>query len=104
MADAETLQIEVAFAGVNQQKVIRLSVAPGTTVTEAIAQSGLLQEFPEIDPAAMKTGIYSRVCPGTERVRDGDRVEIYRPLIADPKEARKARAAGIKKTGEEPPG
>jgi len=101
MADAERIHVEVAYAGPRRQRVMALTVPVGTTVAEAIALSGIGREFPEIDLATAKAGIYARLVPGSEILREGDRVEIYRPLIADPKEARKARAAGLKKGGAE---
>lgn len=72
--------------------MVKLEVPEGCTLEEAIEQSGIRGEFPGlvIDPDAV--GIFGRKAPMDEVLRDGDRVEIYRPLIADPKEARRRRA------------
>ena len=97
MGYAERFSVEVVYALPLEQHRIRLRVAAGTTVARAIAQSGLLARFPEIDPANARLGIHSRrVTPDTV-VHAGDRIEIYRPLVADPKTARRARAAQRRK-------
>ena len=94
MADADTLDIEVAYARPDRQQIIRLTVAVGTTVAKAIELSRISEQFPEIDPATVKAGIFGKAKPLTTVLNNGDRVEIYRPLIADPKVVRKQRAAG----------
>ncbi|MGD8742184.1 MAG: RnfH family protein, partial [Granulosicoccaceae bacterium] len=76
-----------------KQKLIGLDVPEGTTLIEAVNTSGILDEFPEIDVDHAKLGIFSKVKKADTVLREGDRVEIYRPLIADPKEVRKRRAA-----------
>jgi len=86
------IHIEVAYAKADEQVIIPLQVTPGTTVGQAVAQSGLAQRFPEIDVLQGKFGIFSKQVTIDTQVRQGDRVEIYRPLIADPKLARKKRA------------
>lgn len=94
--------IEVAYAGRNQQKLITVKLPPGATVEDAIRKSGILADFSEIDLSVNKVGIFSKACKLDTALRDKDRVEIYRPLIADPKEVRKQRAAegkGMKKGG-----
>jgi uncharacterized protein len=93
MAQAETINVEVAYAPPGQQALIKLTLAPGATVQQAIDASGLLQQFPEIDLNIMKVGIYAKLCALDTSLRHKDRVEIYRPLIADPKEVRRQRAA-----------
>ena len=86
-------RIEVAYAErENVVHVINIEVAPGTTVRQAIEASGLMQACRDIDLARNSVGIFSTVCPLDTAVSDGDRVEIYRPLTADPKEARRRRA------------
>ena len=87
-----TIHIEVAYATPEKQVLLSLSVPVGTTVAEGIEQSAIQYEFPElkIDPKAV--GIFSRKVPLDYLLREGDRIEIYRPLIADPKEARRQRA------------
>lgn len=89
---AATLRVEVAFATPERQPVLEVRVAPGTTVEQAIRLSGVLGYFPEIDLAKNAVGIFGERARVDDVVQDGDRVEIYRPLIADPKEARRRRA------------
>lgn len=91
--DAQRLRIEVAHGGEEEVVVIPLEVDRGTTVKQAIEQSGILDRFPGLEPERNGTGIFGRrVSPDTP-VGDGDRVEIYRPLKADPKEVRRRRAS-----------
>lgn len=89
----EPLSVEVVYASPQEQRLIALQVAPGTKVREAIEQSGICDYFPEIDLDASKVGIWGKLARMDAVLQAGDRVEIYRPLIADPKEARKKRAA-----------
>ena len=93
MDRAEPLTVEVAFALPRRQLILELRVAKGTTVEQAIQASGILEQFPEIDLKISKVGIFGKPCKLTDTLNHGDRVEIYRPLIADPKEIRKQRAA-----------
>ena len=88
----EKISIEVAYALHEKQLLLTLDVAPGTTLGEAITRSGIVDEFPDlvIDPA--RVGIFGNKARLEDELRSGDRVEIYRPLIADPKEARRKRA------------
>lgn len=90
---AETLAIEVAYALANEQVILPLEVSVGTTVEQAIALSGLLQRYPGIDLEKDKVGIFGKLSKLTTPLRPGDRIEVYRPLIADPKAVRKQRAA-----------
>lgn len=85
------LRVEVAYALPEKQVVIALEVDPGATVGHAITASGLLRQFPEIDLARATVGLFGRVVSPDAQVKDGDRVEIYRPLTADPKELRRER-------------
>jgi putative ubiquitin-RnfH superfamily antitoxin RatB of RatAB toxin-antitoxin module len=89
------IEVEVAYALAGEQQLLRLSVPAGTTVREAALRSGLDAKFADLDLAQASLGIFGKlVAKPEERVLEaGDRVEIYRPLLADPKEARKARAA-----------
>jgi putative ubiquitin-RnfH superfamily antitoxin RatB of RatAB toxin-antitoxin module len=87
------INVEVIYAQKDQQRTVRLMVEEGSTVKDAIERSGLLAEFPEIDLARNKTGVWNKLAKLDVALRDQDRVEIYRPLIADPKEVRKQRAA-----------
>lgn len=84
--------IEVAYALPEQQVLLTLDVKQGTTAEEAIKLSGILQQFTDIDLSKNKIGIFGKVVNLDEVLRDKDRVEIYRPLIADPKESRRRRA------------
>ena len=93
------LTIEVAYAKPEKQLILTLTVAAGTTIEQAIIQSGMLEQFDDIDLKQNKVGIWNRTQKLTETVRDGDRIEIYRPLIADPKEVRKRRAERAKLEG-----
>ena len=93
MDSDEQISIEVAYARPDEQLVLELYVKPGTTVAQAIQASGILVRFPEIDLKLNKVGIYGKLTKLSQPVSDRDRVEIYRPLIADPKEARRRRAA-----------
>jgi putative ubiquitin-RnfH superfamily antitoxin RatB of RatAB toxin-antitoxin module len=92
MAAAEPIGIEVVYALPDRQRVVALQVEAGTSVAEAIRQSGVLAEFPQIDLAQARLGIHSRRVDPQAVLRDGDRIEIYRPLLADPKSARRERA------------
>ena len=91
------IPVEVAYAEPDRQVIIPLRVAPGTTIEQAIKQSGVLDMFPAIDLKVNKVGIFSKLKKLDQPLRERDRVEIYRPLIADPKEVRKKRAAQGKK-------
>jgi len=90
--EKDELLVEVAYARPEVQVIIPLYVKNGTTLEEAIHQSGVLEDFPEIDLEKNKVGIFSKISPKDTVLREKDRVEIYRPLIADPKEVRKQRA------------
>ncbi len=89
----DEIVVEVAYALPNQQVILPLTVAPGTTAQTAIEASGILAKFPEIDINTNKIGIFGKLCKPDTALRHLDRVEIYRPLIADPKEVRRQRAA-----------
>jgi uncharacterized protein len=94
MAEA-LIDVEVAYATPEQQMIVALRMPEGTTVEQAINASGLLIHFPEINTADIKAGIFGCVCKLDQTLRQTDRVEIYRPLIHDPKEARRQRAANM---------
>lgn len=78
------LHVGVAYATPARQVWLKLDVPEGATVADAIARSGILAQFPEIDLDAQKVGIFGKVTPLTATVADGDRIEIYRPITADP--------------------
>jgi putative ubiquitin-RnfH superfamily antitoxin RatB of RatAB toxin-antitoxin module len=88
---AETFNIEVCYASDAAQFLRALRVPAGTTIEQAIALSGVLREVPGIDLAAMAVGIYAKKKTLDTVLREHDRIEIYRPLIADPKNARRRR-------------
>ena len=87
------VSVEVVFARPGEQALEQLQVPAGSTVESVIRQSGVLERFPEIDLANNKVGVFGKATALSATVNEGDRIEIYRPLIADPKEARKKRAA-----------
>ncbi len=86
------IKVEVVYALPEKQYLLMVRLAQGSTVEQAIAASGILELRTDIDLAKNKVGIFSRPVKLTDAVNDGDRVEIYRPLIADPKELRRQRA------------
>jgi len=95
----DAIEVEVVYALPDHQRVIRVRISGGGSVETAIRQSGILAEHSEIDLAKVKVGIYGRRADLNTEVRAGDRVEIYRPLIAEPKAVRRehaARTAAIK--------
>lgn len=100
MPDRDLIRVEVAYALPEQQKIVALLVEPGTTAWQAVERSKISQYFPGLDLQNAKLGIFGQAL-GTKGLKPakehelnaGDRVEIYRPLISDPKEARKKRAA-----------
>ncbi|MEC7803965.1 MAG: RnfH family protein [Pseudomonadota bacterium] len=88
------IEIEVGYASPDVQRIVALRVLPGTTARAALRLSGLVEIFPEIDPDNCTLGIFGQVIIGNDSVlTDGDRVEVYRQLRCDPKEARRKRAA-----------
>ena len=89
---SETIDIEVAYAKRDEQVILKQSVAADATIEEALQESGLLERFPEIDLSVNKVGIFGKLCKLDGKLRAGDRIEVYRALIADPKEARRKRA------------
>ncbi len=89
----ERIAVEVIYASAGRHERVPLHLPAGSTVLQAIAASGLLQRFPEIDLSRNKLGIFGRLVEADAPLRSDDRVEIYRPLIADPKEVRRRRAA-----------
>ena len=96
MSETSMINVEVAYALEDKQTIMTLDVPEGTTAMEAAKQSGITNKFDDIDLDNAKLGIFAKVVAPTQVLRAGDRVEIYRPLIADPKEVRKARAARAK--------
>jgi putative ubiquitin-RnfH superfamily antitoxin RatB of RatAB toxin-antitoxin module len=91
----KSINVEVAYALPDKQVIRAVNVDEGTTIGAAIVQSGIMMDFPELDNKLedAKVGIFGKAAAMTAVLHDGDRVEIYRPLIADPKEVRRKRAA-----------
>ena len=99
MPDGDLITVEVAYARPDKQKIIELLVEPGTTAFQAAERSGIVKVFSEINLEEVKMGLFGQALgtkglkpPKEHELQPGDRVEIYRPLIADPKEARRKRA------------
>ena len=97
MAAADTITVEVAYANPHEQAIIPVEMPAGSTLRQAVEQSRLAERFPEIDLDSFKAGIFGKLKKPDQVLQAGDRVEIYRPLIADPKEVRRQRAAAGKK-------
>ena len=93
----ESINVEVAYAMPEKQIIRAVNVDVGTTIGAAIVQSGIMMDFPDLELEDAKVGIFGKAAVMTTMLSDGDRVEIYRPLIADPKEVRRKRAAEGKK-------
>jgi len=98
VSETKTINVEVAYALPEKQRIIAVNVDDGTTIGGAIVQSGIMNEFPELDVEHSDVGIFGKAAAMTTVLSDGDRVEIYRQLIADPKEVRRKRAAEGKVT------
>lgn len=88
------MRVEVVYALPQRQDRVTLELAPGSTVLEAIEASGLLRRLPQIE--LVRAGVWGRPVSPDTRLREHDRVEIYRPLTADPKEVRRTRAAKLR--------
>ncbi|MBE1160890.1 RnfH family protein [Dyella sp. 7MK23] len=86
------MTVEVVCATADRQRLHRLTLPTGSTVIQAVEQSGILQEMPEAEFDPSHLGIFSRRVAPDDALHDGDRVEIYRPLTLDPKDARRRRA------------
>ena len=86
------MRVSVAVALPGRQEVVDVEVPARATVSDAIAAAGLEARFPGVDFSAMRTGIWSRPAAANARLREGDRIELYRPLKADPKDMRRSRA------------
>lgn len=86
------LSIEVVFARMHQSDIVRIKLPEGSSIRQALDVSGLLQKHPQIDLETWKFGVFGKLGKLDTALCDHDRVEIYRPLIADPKEVRRRRA------------
>ncbi|MCV6590240.1 MAG: RnfH family protein [Marinobacterium sp.] len=92
------IEVEIAFALPNEQKIVSLQIEEDCSAYDAVIKSGIIEQFPQIDPDSTPMGIFGKAIrnPKETVLKAGQRVEIYRPLIADPKEARARRAAKMK--------
>jgi putative ubiquitin-RnfH superfamily antitoxin RatB of RatAB toxin-antitoxin module len=93
------MHVEVAYAEAHEHALLEIEVPENATIAQAIEVSGILDRFPEIDLTQNKVGVFGKLATLESPLREGDRVEIYRPLKADPKEVRKRRAAEGKRMG-----
>ena len=91
------MKVEVIYALKDEQILLSIEVAPGSSVQEAITKSGILAKYPQINLSQNKIGIFGRITDLKTKLRDKDRIEIYRALIADAKKIRKKRAALAKR-------
>jgi putative ubiquitin-RnfH superfamily antitoxin RatB of RatAB toxin-antitoxin module len=90
---SDGIRVEVIYALADRQELVNLTLPEGATVHQAVEASGLLQKYPEIEPGKTnKLGIFAKLVKPETLLRDRDRVEIYRPLVADPKDVRRKRA------------
>ena len=96
---SSNINVEVIYALPKEQITFTITVEQGTTAQQAIEASGILAKYPEIELNKNKLGVYSRLIKLDTVMEDGERIEIYRPLIADPKEMRKRRADKAKEDG-----
>ena len=95
----QQLHIEIVYGTPNKQELLSLPVIQGTTLEQAIIESGILDLFDDIDLSVNSVGVWNKMAKLTDEVNDLDRIEIYRPLLADPKEVRKRRAEKAKEEG-----
>ncbi|MGH8657293.1 MAG: RnfH family protein [Gammaproteobacteria bacterium] len=91
MAETESISVQLAYARADTSALITVRISRGASIAEAIERSGFLERFPEIDLAINRVGVFGRLTTLTACARAGDRIEIYRPLLADPKEMRRRR-------------
>ncbi len=106
MAETNEVMVEVVYALPDKQSLLTVKVPEGTAIKKVIQASNILELYPELDLNNMDVGIFGKMAKMDQKVRDRDRIEIYRPLIADPKEVRKRRAAEgkrLKKGGADAP-
>ena len=89
----QLIVVEVVYAKPGQQKVVELEITEGSSIEQTIIESEILLENPEIDLKSVEVGVFGKVLKKDHVIKSGDRIEIYRPLIHDPKEARRKRAA-----------
>ena len=100
MAETDTIEVEVVYALAERQVLLAITIPAGATAGDAVEQSGIARQFPEQDLSACQLGIWGRLVESDQSLDDGDRVEIYRPLEIDPREARRKLAADGKSMGQ----
>jgi len=91
--DTIEVEVEVVFALAERQMLVSVALAAGATARDAVNASGIAREFPDQELSACRLGIWGRLIEGDQVLQDGDRIEIYRPLTVDPREARRRLAA-----------
>ncbi|MGH8614666.1 MAG: RnfH family protein [Gammaproteobacteria bacterium] len=91
MAETESISVQIAYAGADTDVLVTVRIPQGASIAEAIEGSGLLRRFPEIDLGINRVGVFGRLTTLAACACAGDRIEIYRPLPADPKEMRRRR-------------
>jgi uncharacterized protein len=96
MTSSNSISVQVVFASPQTQVIVDLALKEGASIAEAILTSGICARFPEIDPDTLQAGVWGKIRSRDHPLRDGDRVEIYRELKADPKDARRDRASAEK--------
>jgi uncharacterized protein len=96
MTEADKIPVEIAYALAEKQEIVMIEVQSGTTAESAVAQSGMEKYFPGLQLEGAALGVFGKAVKPDYVLHAGDRVEIYRPLVADPKEVRKRRAAEAK--------
>jgi putative ubiquitin-RnfH superfamily antitoxin RatB of RatAB toxin-antitoxin module len=100
MQEVESIRVRVVYALAQRQEVIDLVVPAHTTVLQAVEKSGLISRFPQIESQPLKCAIFGRLVPDSQSLADGDRVEILRPLLVDPKESRRQAATKSRKAAQ----
>ena len=94
---SKMINVELIYALPDEQELMTLSVSEDSTIYDVILKASIVDKYPELDMASMEVGLFGKLAKKDQKVRERDRIEIYRPLIADPKEVRKRRAAEGKK-------
>lgn len=102
MPDTDQIRVRIVYALADRQSVVDLSVPAGTSVADAVGRSGLLKRFPAIAQQPLNCAIFGRAVLLNDGVHDGDRIEILRPLLIDPKENRRQAAARSRSSSRQP--
>lgn len=102
MRQVESIRVRVVYALADRQSIVDLVVPPQTTVAQAVEKSGLIGRFAEIGSQPLQCAIFGRVVAASDTLADGDRVEILRPLLVDPKQSRREAATRSRKASQKP--